>query len=73
MSLPAAALQKSSWQFVERTEIQLTLGQNGIELCKFIYIQIFFSINTAVLHNPWLIESADCGTMQSVDSEIFSV
>ena len=53
--------------------MQLTLGQNEIELCKFIYIQICFSINAAVLHNPWLVESADCGTMQSVDCEVFSV
>lgn len=44
MSLPAAALQKSSWQFVERTEMQLTLGQNRIGTVQVhLYTDFFFN------------------------------
>ena len=40
--------------------IQLTLEQHGFELCRSTYRRIFFpTVNTVVLHDPWLVESMD--------------
>ena len=39
--------------------IQLTLEQHGFELCRSTYRRTFSTVNTIVLHDPWLVESMD--------------
>ena len=42
--------------------VQLMLEQHGYELCRFIYMEIFFFfpvVNTTLLHHPWLVKPVD--------------